>query len=54
VEKETIIEPMEIEKYSNEKNLIMDKEINTYPVNLTTQKFANSVDVNRSSHIQVE
>jgi hypothetical protein len=53
VDKETMIEPMEIEKYSNEKNFIMDKGINTNPVNLTTQNFVNSVDVNRSSHIQV-
>jgi hypothetical protein len=54
VGKETMIEPMEIDKYSNEENVIMDKGINTNPVNLTTQKFANSVDVKRSSHIQVE
>jgi hypothetical protein len=32
----------------------MDKGINTDPVNLTTQKFANSFDVKRSSNIQVE
>jgi hypothetical protein len=54
VDKETMTEPMEIEKYSNEKNQIMDNGINTNPINLTTQKFANSVDVKRSSHIQVE
>jgi len=30
----------------------VDKAINTYPVNLTTQR--DSVDVNRSSHVKVE
>jgi hypothetical protein len=54
VDKETMTKPMEIEKYSNEKNPIMDKGINTDPVNLTTQKFTISVVVKRSSHIQVE
>ena len=54
VDKETMTGPMEIEKYSNEKNMIMDRGINTDPVNLTAQKFANLVDVKRSSHIQVE
>ena len=47
-------ESMDIEKYSNEKNMIMDKGINTDPINLTTQKFSNSVEVKSSSHIQVE
>jgi hypothetical protein len=54
VDKESIIEPMEIEEYSNEENLIMDKRINTDLVKLTTQKSTNSFDENRSSHIQVE
>jgi hypothetical protein len=52
VDKETTIELMELQKSSNGKNLMVDKEINTDPVNLTTQK--DSVDVKRSSHVEVE
>jgi hypothetical protein len=47
-----MIEPMELHKSSNGKKLMVDKEINTEPVNLTTQR--DSVDVNRSSHVEVE
>jgi hypothetical protein len=32
----------------------VDKGINTDPVNLTTQKDANLVDVKRSSNVEVE
>jgi hypothetical protein len=52
VDKETMTEPMELQKSSNGKNLMVDKAINTDPVNLTTQK--DSVDVKRSSHVEVE
>jgi hypothetical protein len=52
VDKETMTEPMELQKSSNRKNLMVDKAINTDPVNLTTQK--DSVDVKRSSHVEVE
>jgi hypothetical protein len=52
VDKETMTEPMELQKSSNGKNLTVDKAINTYPINLTTQK--DSVDVKRSSHVEVE
>jgi hypothetical protein len=52
VYKETMIEPMELHKSSNGKNLMVDKEINAYLVNLTAQK--DSVNVNRSSHVEVE
>jgi hypothetical protein len=52
VDKETMIEPMELQKSSNGKNPMVDKAINTDPVNLTTQR--DSVDVNRSSHVEVE
>jgi hypothetical protein len=45
-------EPMELHKSSNGKNLMVDKTINTDPVNLTTQN--DSVDVKRSSHVEVE
>jgi hypothetical protein len=54
VDKDTIIEPMELEKSSDVKISIVDKGINTYLVNLTTQKDANPVDVNRSSNVEVE
>jgi hypothetical protein len=47
-------EPMELEKSSNVKNPIVDKGINTDPMNLTTQKDANPADVKRSSHVEVE
>jgi hypothetical protein len=52
VDKETMTEPMELQKSSNGKNLMVDKAINTDPVNLTAQK--DSVDVKRSSHVEVE
>jgi hypothetical protein len=52
VDKETMIEPMELHKSLNGKNLMVDKAINTNPVNLTTQK--DLVDVKRSSHVEVE
>jgi hypothetical protein len=45
-------EPMELHKSSNGRKLMVDKAINTYPINLTTQK--DLVDVNRSSHVEVE
>ena len=52
VDKETMTEPMELHKFSNRKNLMVDKTINTDPVNLTAQK--DSIDVKRSSHVEVE
>jgi hypothetical protein len=45
-------EPMELHKSSNGKNLMVDKTINTNPVNLTIQK--DSIDVKRYSHVEVE
>ena len=45
-------EPMDLQKYSNGKKLMVDKRINTNPVNLTAQN--DSVDVNRSLHVEVE
>jgi seryl-tRNA synthetase len=65
VDKETMTEPMELKKSSNVKIPILDKVINTdpvnltnqkdaNPVNLTTQKDANPTDVKRSSHVEVE
>jgi hypothetical protein len=38
VDKETMTEPMELHKSSNGKSMMVDKEINTELVNLTTQK----------------
>jgi hypothetical protein len=52
VDKETMTEPMELQKFSNVKNLMVNKTMNTDPVNLTTQN--DSVDVKRSSHVEVE
>ena len=52
VDKETITEPMELHKSSNGKILMVDKAINTNTVNLTAQR--DSVDVKRSSHVEVE
>jgi hypothetical protein len=46
VDKETMTEPMELQKSSNGKNMMVDKAINTNPVNLTTQR--DLVDVKRS------
>jgi hypothetical protein len=45
-------EPMELQASSNGKNLMVNKAINTDPINLTIQK--DSVDVKRSSHVEVE
>ena len=45
-------EPMELQKSSNGKNLMVDKAINTDPINLTAQK--DSFNVKRSSHVKVE
>jgi hypothetical protein len=52
VDKETMTEPMELQKSSNGKNMMVDKEINTNPFNLTTQR--DSVDVKKSAHVEVE
>jgi hypothetical protein len=54
VDKETMIEPMELEKSSDVNIPIMDKGINTDPVNLTTQKDANPTNVKRSSNVEVQ
>jgi len=54
VDKETMTEPMELEKYSNVKISIVDKGINIGLVNLTIQKDANPTDVKRSSDVEVE
>ena len=54
VDKETINEPMELEKYSDVKLSIVDKGINTDAVNLTTQKDTDPTDVKRSSNVKVE
>jgi chromosome segregation ATPase len=54
VDKETMTEPMELEKSLNIKIPIMDKGINSDPINLTTQKDANPTDVKRSLHVEVE
>jgi hypothetical protein len=47
-----MIEPIELQKSSNGKNLMVDKAINTDPVNLTSQR--DSIDVKRFSHVEVE
>jgi hypothetical protein len=47
-----MIEPMELQKSSNGKNLMVDKAINTYLVKLLAQK--DLVDVKSSSHVEVE
>ena len=52
VDKETMTEPMELQKSSNGKNLMVDKTINIDPINLTAQK--DSTDLKRSSHVEVE
>jgi hypothetical protein len=54
VDKETMIEPMELENSSDVNIPIMDKGINTDPVNLTTQKDANPTNVKRSSNVEVQ
>jgi hypothetical protein len=54
VNKETVIEPMELEKYSDVNNTIVDKGINTEIVNLTTQKDANPTNVKRYSNVEVQ
>jgi hypothetical protein len=54
VDKETMIEPMEQVRSSNVKISIVDKIINTDPVNLTTQNDANPTNVKSSSNIEVE
>jgi hypothetical protein len=46
---------MELEKYLDVKIPILDKRINTDPINLlTTQKDANPADVKKSSNVEVE
>jgi hypothetical protein len=54
VDKETMIEPKEVEKYSDVNNTIMDKGISTEPVKLTTQKDANRTIVKRSSNVELQ
>jgi hypothetical protein len=49
-----MIEPMEVEKYSDVNNTIMDKDISTEPVKLTTQKDANRTIVKRSSNVELQ
>jgi hypothetical protein len=47
-------EPMELEKSSNVNIPIMDRRINTNPVNLTNQKDENPTNVNRYSNVKVQ
>jgi hypothetical protein len=47
-------EPMELEKSLDVRIPILDKGINTDPVNLTTQKDANPTDLKRFSNVKVE
>jgi hypothetical protein len=54
VDKDTINEPMELDKFLDVNILIVDKGINTNPVNLTTQKYVNPTIVERYSHVEVE
>jgi hypothetical protein len=54
VDKETMIEPMELEKSSYVNNTIMDKGINIDLVNLTTQKDSNQTNVKRYSNVKVQ
>jgi hypothetical protein len=54
VDKETMIEPKEVEKYSDVNNTIMDKGIRTERVKITTQKDANRTIVKRSSNVELQ
>ena len=54
VDKETVSEPMELEKSSDVNNTIMDKGINIELVNLTTQKDVNPTNVKSSSNFEVQ
>jgi hypothetical protein len=54
VDKETMIEPKEVEKYSDVNNTIMDKGFSTEPVKLITQKDANRTIVKRSSNVELQ
>jgi hypothetical protein len=47
-------EPMELENSLDENIPIMDKGINTDPINLTTQKDENPTNVKRSSNVEVQ
>jgi hypothetical protein len=54
VDKETMIEPMELDKSSYVNNTIMDKGINIDPINLANQKDANPTNINRSTNFEVQ
>jgi hypothetical protein len=45
INKETMIKPMELEKSSDVKIQVVEKGTNTDPINITTQKDANLVEV---------
>jgi hypothetical protein len=47
-------EPMELKKSLDVKVSILDKGINIEPINLTTQKDVNPIDVKRSSNVEEE
>jgi len=49
-----MIEPKEVEKYSDVNNTIMDKGIRTERVKITTQKDANRTIVKRSSNVELQ
>jgi hypothetical protein len=49
-----MIEPMELENSSYVNIPITDKGINTYPVNLTTQKDENPTNVKRYSNVEIQ
>jgi hypothetical protein len=53
-DKETMVEPMELENSSDVNISIMDKGINIDPFNLMTQKDANPTNVKRSSNVEVQ
>jgi hypothetical protein len=47
-------EPMELKKSLDVKVSILDKGINIEPINLTTQKDVNPIDVKRSLNVEEE
>jgi hypothetical protein len=49
-----MIELMELEKFSDIKIQVMEKGTNTDPINITTQKYANLVEVRMSSNVEVQ
>jgi hypothetical protein len=54
ISKETMTNPIELDKSFNVKIKVVEKGTNTDPIDITTQKYPNSVEVRISSDVEIQ